>query len=475
MKKLLCLLMAILLVLPLLACGAKETGGDDVIPEGLSIGFGQADITPPMGTPLGGYGQVENRLAASMLDPLYATCLAIRDGGDIYLLYNMDALRTEEDWAKEIRYRVSNTLGVKSENIMVMSTHSHSTPEQRNGKAKELHWEIYMKGAVEAAEAAIADMAPAKLSVGSTQVESMNFVRHYIMNDGTYSGSNFGSTASGYKGHATVGDHELRVVKIDRDGNKFDIAICNWGAHPCFTGGTEKTEISADYVGSARRALKTASGLELFFILGAAGNQNATSYIGQENVGHDNNSYGQALAEHILSALENAKEVGGSGVEILKKDVVYEVQRGSADPTTIAQCREVVDLWNKTDRATGNALAVQYGFHSVYHCNAIISNSSRVLPEDTIELYVTRIGDLAIVHAPYEMFSNSSLYIKEKSAFGENTLIATMSNKGWGYFPTREAYEYGCYESFGAYYVSGVAETVADAYVEMLSQLKNET
>lgn len=472
MKKLLCFLLAGLMVCSLFACGEKETGGEDVIPEGLAIGFGQADITPPFGIPLGGYGQVENRLAESMFDPLYATCLAIRDGGDIYLLYNMDALRTEVDWATEIRYRLKNQLDIKPENVMVMSTHSHSTPEHRNGTVKSMHWEIYMKGALEAAEAAIADLSPAKLYVGSKQVEKMNFVRHYEMNDGTYFGSNFGSTASGFKGHATVGDHQLRVVKIDREGDKADIAICNWGAHPCFTGGTDKTEISADYVGAARRALKAANGMEMFFILGAAGNQNATSQLPDEQHGLDNNSYGQRLAEEMVAALENATQIGGSGVEILKKDVVYEVQRGSADPITLEQCREVVDVWNKTDRATGNALAKKYGFHSVYHAQAILSNASRVLPEDTIELFVTRIGDLAIVHAPYEMFSDSSLFIKEKSPFGEATLIATMSNKGWGYFPTQQAYDYGCYESFGAYYVGGVAEAVADTYVEMLSELK---
>ena len=471
MKKCLCLVLACILSLTFLACGG-ETGGEDVIPEGLVIGFGQANITPPLGTPLGGYGQVENRLAETMLDPLYATCLAIRDGGDIYLLYNMDALRTEEDWVAEIRFRVNNTLGVPKENIMVMSTHSHSSPEQRSGMVKNMTWDIYMKGAVEAAEKAVADMAPAKLSVGSTMVDNMNFVRHYIMNDGTYSGSNFGSTLSGYKGHATEGDKELRAVKIDREGDKSDIAICNWGAHPCFTGGTDKLEISADYVGVTRWTLKKETGMELFFILGAAGNQNATSYMESEATGHDNNSYGEALAGHIVTALENAKEIGNSGVEILKKDVVYEVQRGSADPDTLAKCREVAEVWNKSGRAAGNALATKYGFHSVYHASAIISNSSRVLPEDTIELFVTRIGDLAIVHAPYEMFSNSSLYIKENSAFGENTLIATMSNKGWGYFPTAEAYAYGCYESFGAYFVSGVAEHVADVYLEMLTQLK---
>ena len=472
MKKLLCLVLVLALALLLFACGEQETGGEDVIPEGLAIGFGQANITPPFGIPLGGYGQVENRLAESMFDPLYATCLAIRDGGDIYLLYNMDALRTEEAWAAEIRYRVHNTLGVKEENIMVMSTHSHSTPEHRNGTVKEMHWEIYMKGALEAAEAAIADLAPATLSIGSKQVENMNFVRHYEMNDGTYFGSNFGSASSGFKDHATVGDHELRVVKIDREGDKADIAICNWGAHPCFTGGTDKTEISADYVGAARRALKTANGMELFFILGAAGNQNATSQLADEQHGLDTIGYGQRLAEEMVAALENATEIGGSGVEIMKKDVVYEVQRGDADPDTQAKCREVQDVWNQSGRDAGNALARQYGFHSVYHAQAILSNASRVLPEDTIELFVTRIGDLAIVHAPYEMFSDNSLYIKENSAFGEATLIATMSNKGWGYFPTKQAYDYGCYESFGAYYVSGVAEAAADAYVEMLADLK---
>ena len=214
MKKLLCLCMVLVLALPLFACGEKETGGEDVTPEGLYIGFGQANITPPFGIPLGGYGQVENRLAESMFDPLYATCLAIRDGGDVYLLYNMDALRTEVDWANEIRYRLELTLDIKPANVMVMSTHSHSTPEHRSGRVKEMHWEIYMKGALEAAEAAIADLSPAKLSVGSKQVEKMNFVRHYEMNDGTYFGSNFGSTASGFKGHATIGDHELTADEL---------------------------------------------------------------------------------------------------------------------------------------------------------------------------------------------------------------------------------------------------------------------
>lgn len=475
MKRSLCLLLAAVLVISLLACANKtdSSGADQntAIPAGLYIGFGQEQITPPLGTYLGGYGQVENRPSTSILDYLYATCLAIRDGGDIYLLYNMDALRTEEDWAVELRNRVNKATGVKPENIMVMSTHSHSSPEHRNGEVKKMAWEPYMKGGVAAAEAAIADLAPATLSVGSTQIEKLNFVRHYLMNDGTYAGDNFGSYASGYKDHATVGDHELRVVKIQRP-DKNDVIICNWAAHPCITGGSTKQDMSADYPGATRALVKNTIGADMFFLLGAAGNQNAKSYLPSEQPALDLQTYAERLTAGITTALENATPIGNSGVEILKREVVYEVQRGSADPDVLNKAQEVVDVWGAQNRDVGNALATKYGFHSVYHASAIISNSSRSLPEDTIELFVTRIGDLAIVHAPYEMFSNSSLFIKENSAFGEATLIATMSNKGWGYFPTKEAYEYGCYESFGAYYVSGVAEDIADEYVNMLAELK---
>lgn len=476
MKKFLCLVICCVMAISLLACAKQAqmpptADQNNAIPQGLYIGFGQGQITPPLGTPLGGYGQVENRLAASILDHLYSTCLAFRDGGEIYLLYNIDALRTEEEWANELRKRVNEATGVKPENVMVMSTHSHSTPEHRNGTARQMCWELYMDGGVKAAEKAIADLAPATMYMGSTKIEKLNFVRHYLMNDGTYFGDNFGSTASGYKDYATEVDNELRVVKIVRP-DKTDVVICNWGAHAEISSGATKYDMSADYIGSTRAYLKNTTGMDMFFILGAAGNQNSRTNMRKDQPNPDLNTYAERLTEGILKALESATPIGGSGVEILQRDVVYEVQRGSADPAVLNKAQEVVSVWESQTRDAGNALAVKYGFHSVYHASAIISNAKRVQTEDTVQLFVTRIGDLAIVHAPYEMFSNSSFFIKEHSAFGINTLIATMSNKGWGYFPTKEAYEYGCYESFGAYFVSGIAEYVADAYVDMLAQLK---
>ena len=473
MKKIICFLLAALMVTSLVACGGSgEEGGKTAAVEGLQVGYGQVDISPDFGTPLGGYGQEENRRANGKFDPLYATCLAFQEGEDTIILFNMDAIRSLQELTNEVRNAVSTATGVAQENIIVMSTHSHSTPELRNGEVKSKYWPVYVQGAVDAATAALADLAPATLTIGVTQLETMNFVRHYLMNDGTYFGSNFGSTASGFKDYATGADHTLKVIGIDREGEKNDIAICNWGAHPCFTGGSTELNISADYVGTTRRALKAANGMDMFFIQAAAGNQNTNSQIVADKHNLDNNTYGQALAEAIVATLAEAKPVEVDSIEIVSKDVVYPTQRAEADPEVLAQCREVIALWESTDRATGNALAQKYGFHSVYHCNAIISNSNRTKTEDTINLTITRIGGLAFVHAPYEMFSDNSLYIKEQSAFGENTLICTMSNHAWGYFPTAQAYDYGCYESFGATFERGVAEDIADEYVSMLADLK---
>ena len=74
MKRMFCLLLAVLMVAALCACGSKEPTVSKK--KGLHVGFGQADITPEFGVPLGGYGNVESRLAANLLDKLYVSCLA---------------------------------------------------------------------------------------------------------------------------------------------------------------------------------------------------------------------------------------------------------------------------------------------------------------------------------------------------------------------------------------------------------------
>lgn len=69
------------------------------------------------------------------------------------------------------------------------------------------------------------------------------------------------------------------------------------------------------------------------------------------------------------------------------------------------------------------------------------------------------------------MFSNSGMYIKENSPF-EYTVVSTTTNAYNNYFPTKEAFAYGCYESFTAKFASGVAEDIAAEFVQMLKEVQ---
>lgn len=480
MKKILCLVLAAVLVLGLFACGGnskeeKETGLPAV--EGLHVGFGKADITPAMDTPLGGYGSTENRLSAGLLDNLFCSCLAFQDGTDVLLVYTFDAIRSNKNWTAEVRSRVSSATGVKAENILVTSTHSHSAPDLSSTlpAVTNAYWEVYMAGALKAAEAAIADMSPAKLLMGATQTESMNFIRHYEMNDGTYLGSNFGNPASGIKSYATELDPEMRLVQIVREAeDKQDILIMNFAVHPCFTGGSDKFDVSADFIAPTRSNIENA-GMHFFFIQSAAGDVAAYSRINEHNtyLNFDNAAYGQKLAQYALDALPTLTEVEGSGIAITSQTYEYSINCESVDPDMLAKAREVVALWESTNRETANTLAYSYGLNSVYEASALISRSERTPGNETFELYTTRIGGIGFVHTPYEMFTDNAKYIKENSPFGENTVIATMTNHAWGYFPTQKAYDYGCYESFGATFAPGVGEFAAEKLVELLGQVKD--
>jgi len=72
---------------------------------------------------------------------------------------------------------------------------------------------------------------------------------------------------------------------------------------------------------------------------------------------------------------------------------------------------------------------------------------------------------------PYEAFCAHGVYVKENSPF-PITMIFSCANGGWNYIPTKEAYDYGCYESFTSYFAKGAGEAAAEKLTELLHSLK---
>lgn len=470
MKKIVTILLTLAIVLGLCACtGSNEGGNASGGTEGLQVGFGRASITPDFSVPLGGYSDMETRKSEGLVDYIYATCLAFTEGEETILLFTLDLGAANQGIKDDTRNAVSVATGISEDKIFIGATHTHSAPSfsLANDAATTKYRDFYNGAVAQAAKDALADRAAATISTTTTELENMNFVRHYLLENGTYAGSNFGDFAtSPIKEHATETDPRMVLVKFDRaDESKQDIMLMNWQAHPARATENGYNNISADFVGAARTKFEGETGMHFAYFTGASGNQNPESKIDSEMHNLNVKEYGEKLAEHAITAMANMTAVEGSGIKTSRVNFEAEIDHSWDDK--LNQANEVYDLWKATSLATGNAKAKEYGFTSVYQARAIKSRAA-MAATGNLELNAIRIGGVGFITGTYEMFSDAGIYVRANSPF-ETTVICTGNS---GYIPSKEAYDYRSYESDTGYYAQGTAEKLAEKYVEMLNSVQ---
>lgn len=79
----------------------------------------------PYGVHLAG-GDATNRVAQSIKDNLYITCVAFKQGEEIFLLYTMDVINASSSVTDPAKAAITQLTGVPGENIMMCATHTHA-------------------------------------------------------------------------------------------------------------------------------------------------------------------------------------------------------------------------------------------------------------------------------------------------------------------------------------------------------------
>ena len=154
MKRLIALVLTLVIVLGLCACGNSQ----DEKAAGLMVGYAREKIHPEWSVPLAGYGQTEKRMSQNTLDYLYATCVAFKEGDTIILMFSQDLIRSTVAWVKEVRFQLSSKLDIPEENIMVSATHTHSAPDTtKDIPSIQSYRTLYVQQMVKAGEKAVAD------------------------------------------------------------------------------------------------------------------------------------------------------------------------------------------------------------------------------------------------------------------------------------------------------------------------------
>lgn len=419
---LLCLALLFGMMSMLSGCAEKEEEGTS----GLMIGYGRGDITPEGPVPMKGYGNPASRLVQSVRDPLYSSCIAVTTAdGNQFLLYSMD-LCSFPGWEfTRVRKRLSEELGIPLKNIMGACTHNHFGPDfdivLENNAYIDPYKDKFVENTIQAGRDAWNDMKPATMEYGSKEVVGLNFVRHYIMDDGSINAGNYTGAGTVYVSHVSDVDEELQVLLFRREGAE-PVVMVNWQGHPqeyYWEGNGADPVITADVVGATRDFVEAQMECKFIYFSGASGNVNTHSFIESENVASGVTDYGVKLGTQVLMALNDLRPMKADSFRYLEQDVP--VKDGKSE----------------------------------------------------IKINGFRIGEMAFVGTPFEMFDTTGMYIKENSPFTE-TFVLYFLNASSIYIPTETAWKYGGYEVDEAVFPCGTAEILADAYVEMLQQLQTD-
>jgi hypothetical protein len=228
----------------------------------LKAGYAKADITPNYPVPLGGYGNTHLRIHESVDGRIFAVCVALSDGVQRVLLYHLDLVYLTEENVAVCKKGISEATGIPEDHILLNVTHTHSARDLRSDLESIARYkEEFHRTIINLALPALADLDDAQLEIGSATVENLNFVRRYLLSDGSYGGDNFGDFQNNrILGHESEADHMMQAVRLVR-ANKEDILLVNWQAHPHPMGGAAIKVLTADVIGRFRELVEKKHGV----------------------------------------------------------------------------------------------------------------------------------------------------------------------------------------------------------------------
>jgi hypothetical protein len=232
-------------------------------------------------------------------------------------------------------------------------------------------------------------------------------------------------------------DNDLFVLEARRKNGSILASLVVAGCHPVCVGRDNLT-VGGDYPGKLCRAIEGANGGIALFAMGAAGDVNPTFGLVPDQTAAQKTA--GILLDEVQSARENAVSLDHSlAVEHFEGNFPVSrslVDRGLNTPPEIDHLAQVKGWrWPEIDQLMDRRHPWHPALPGNYH------------EQDDVpgEIGVARVGDVALVALPFEVFSAVGQAIKSASPFS-NTIIIGQANGALGYLAPAEEHSYGGYE-----------------------------
>ncbi|QDV50635.1 neutral/alkaline non-lysosomal ceramidase N-terminal domain-containing protein [Gimesia fumaroli] len=272
-----------------------------------SFGFAKTDITPEEPLRLSGYGN-RAEVYEGIDEPLYIRAIAIQTPDQkICSLVSLDSIGFAASFIDRIAQQLKQKYGMNRDQLMVCSTHSHTSPQPVEGlsnifstpmtqaeqQAAQKYWNRVEAHVVKTVGDAIQDLQPGTLSLVTGKVGFAQNRR--VLKDGKWTG--FGVNPDGPV------DHSLPVLKITDEAGKLRGLIFNYACH-CTTFGSDYNRLNGDWAGYAAKYIEEQNGdIVAVCTIGCGADQNPIR--GKKDVAKDLAvGHGRAIALEVNRLLK---------------------------------------------------------------------------------------------------------------------------------------------------------------------------
>ena len=437
-------------------------------------GFARVDMTPPIGTELSGYPQ--RRVSDGIIDTLDINAVAFSDGTNRAVVISADVINLRA-YFELYRKNAAKAAGLPPEAVFIACTHTHTGPHVGlspygttfDSFAKASTYERFVGERLkDAVKLALADLAPAKLSIGRGEAKNISFIRRYRMKDGTCR-TNPGRGNKDIVAPIGTPDEMVQLVRIDREGRD-SIALVNFQCHPDTIGGNK---ISADWPRVVRETVeRVLDGVKCIFINGAQGDSNHVCVdLARKDVSRDRSiirhHMGRVVAGAAIGIWDVCEPVpdGKVGFGVVRK----QVKSHRPSPEEIPEAQRIVDLIHAGKQSEVPGKGMQ-------RITNMAAATRKINLKDGPDFFdfplsvVTVGGTLAFVGFPGEPFTAYGKILKAKSPF-RMTVPACIVNGNFGYLPTDEALSEEGYETQGSLFVPGLERAIVGGHLEQLSKM----
>lgn len=435
----------------------------------VKMGFCRSDITPPLGVRVTGY--FYERLAESVLDPLYINAFAVQDGETSAVVLVCDLIGLYNTESHRLVQEVAQAAGLPEDAVMICHTHTHTGPAaMHHREPNDPMYDRWLRRRLcDAAVMALRDCKPVTYVKGfEGETKGLTFYRRFKMKNGAYqTWANRGDPD--ILEPAGKADETLRFVRVGREGGD-EIVLVNFQVHP---DNVSNCMISADFPGYLRAKVEAEKpGTKCVFLNGCQGNLDYVDWQHLSSVQKKIDAaiaLGEGLADFVLKHYDQAEPMEGQGVScgILRKDCA--TKRAT---TNLAEVMRIIEIH---EAGKDEELLGPDWIATPMVADAFVRRRLENEKLDSVALSVTAVtmGGLALVGMPGEPFCEVGVSLRKASPYAM-TMACCQGSGCEGYYPTAEAFDQGGYEPAGTRFPRGIAEILRDAALELLQKLHGE-